>query len=213
MIDTLRKYFWLHRCRYCSDWVAIDAAIITRAAWRFLCFSTLLANKSSWCPKAKNNLEQTGKPFCGIVLNKLNTSWKYGSYGAYGTMGIMAKIINSLEDIGEEKGIEDHLGDNPEFSCHFISYLLSFVTEIVNTCYYLVYLFIFLFFITVIRHDFFKRGLFSRVYQHCKVHCVFYLAISTEFFFLEDRFSICDCRDDLLLTIHSYSVVFVESVH
>ena len=38
--------------------------------------------------KAKEQLEQTGKPFLGIVLNKLNTSVeKYGSYGAYGSYG------------------------------------------------------------------------------------------------------------------------------
>ena len=38
--------------------------------------------------KAKEQLEQTGKPFLGVVLNKLNTSIeKYSSYGVYGNYG------------------------------------------------------------------------------------------------------------------------------
>ena len=38
--------------------------------------------------KAKGQLEQTNKPFLGVVLNKFNTSAeKYGSYGEYGSYG------------------------------------------------------------------------------------------------------------------------------
>ena len=42
--------------------------------------------------KAKEQLEQTSKPFLGVVLNKFNTSVeKYGSYGAYGNYGNYGK--------------------------------------------------------------------------------------------------------------------------
>ena len=38
--------------------------------------------------KAKQQLEQTGKPFLGVVLNKFDVQReKYGSYGGYGNYG------------------------------------------------------------------------------------------------------------------------------
>ena len=38
--------------------------------------------------KAKSQLEQTGMPFLGVVLNKFNIKReKYGSYGSYGSYG------------------------------------------------------------------------------------------------------------------------------
>ena len=38
--------------------------------------------------KAKEQLEQTGTPFLGVVLNKFNTEVeKYGAYGGYGAYG------------------------------------------------------------------------------------------------------------------------------
>ena len=38
--------------------------------------------------KAKEQLEQTGVPFLGVVLNKFNTEVeKYGAYGGYGAYG------------------------------------------------------------------------------------------------------------------------------
>ena len=38
--------------------------------------------------KAKSQLEQTGTPFLGVILNKFNVQReKYGSYGSYGSYG------------------------------------------------------------------------------------------------------------------------------
>ena len=87
MIDTLRKYF-----DYIVDTapigIVIDAAIITQK-----CDASVLvtaageANRKD-VQKAKGQLEQTNKPFLGVVLNKFNTSAeKYGSYGEYGSYG------------------------------------------------------------------------------------------------------------------------------
>ena len=68
--------------------IVIDAAIITQK-----CDASVLvtaageANRKD-VQKAKDQLEQTNKPFLGVVLNKFNTSAeKYGSYGEYGSYG------------------------------------------------------------------------------------------------------------------------------
>ena len=80
MIDTLRKYF---------DYiVVIDAAIITQQCDASVLVTAAGETNRRDVQKAKEQLEQTSKPFLGIVLNKLNTSVeKYGSYGAYGSYG------------------------------------------------------------------------------------------------------------------------------
>ena len=42
--------------------------------------------------KAKGQLEQTGTPFLGVILNKYDTQLeKYGSYGNYGDYGNYGK--------------------------------------------------------------------------------------------------------------------------
>ena len=42
--------------------------------------------------KAKTQLEQTGTPFLGVILNKFNIHLeKYGSYGSYGSYGAYGK--------------------------------------------------------------------------------------------------------------------------
>ena len=43
--------------------------------------------------KAKEQLEQTGTPFLGVVLNKFNIKvcTEYGSYGGYGSYGEYGK--------------------------------------------------------------------------------------------------------------------------
>ena len=42
--------------------------------------------------KAKEQLEQTGTPFLGVILNKFNIQLeKYGSYGSYGNYGSYGK--------------------------------------------------------------------------------------------------------------------------
>ena len=42
--------------------------------------------------KSKEQLEQTGTPFLGVVLNKYDVSGdRYGVYGAYGNYGAYGK--------------------------------------------------------------------------------------------------------------------------
>ena len=88
MIDTLRKYFDYIIVDTAPIGIVIDAAIITQK-----CDASILvtaageANRKD-VQKAKDQLEQTNKPFLGVVLNKFNTSAeKYGSYGEYGSYG------------------------------------------------------------------------------------------------------------------------------
>ena len=88
MIDTLRKYFDYIIVDTAPIGIVIDAAIITQK-----CDASVLvtaageANRKD-VQKAKGQLEQTNKPFLGVVLNKINTSAeKYGSYGEYGSYG------------------------------------------------------------------------------------------------------------------------------
>ena len=87
-IDTLRKYFDYIIVDTAPIGIVIDAAIITQK-----CDASVLvtaageANRKDVL-KAKGQLEQTNKPFLGVVLNKFNTSAeKYGSYGEYGSYG------------------------------------------------------------------------------------------------------------------------------
>ena len=88
MIDTLRKYFDYIIVDTAPIGIVIDAAIITQK-----CDASVLvtaageANRKD-VQKAKGQLEQTNKPFLGVVLNKFNTSAeKYCSYGEYGSYG------------------------------------------------------------------------------------------------------------------------------
>lgn len=88
MIDTLRKYFDYIIVDTAPIGIVIDSAIITQK-----CDASVLvtaageANRKD-VQKAKGQLEQTNKPFLGVVLNKFNTSAeKYGSYGEYGSYG------------------------------------------------------------------------------------------------------------------------------
>ena len=88
MIDTLRKYVDYIIVDTAPIGIVIDAAIITQK-----CDASVLvtaageANRKDVL-KAKGQLEQTNKPFLGVVLNKFNTSAeKYGSYGEYGSYG------------------------------------------------------------------------------------------------------------------------------
>ena len=88
MIETLRKYFDYIIVDTAPIGIVIDAAIITQK-----CDASVLVTAAGEVNrkdvlKAKDQLEQTNKPFLGVVLNKFNTSAeKYGSYGEYGSYG------------------------------------------------------------------------------------------------------------------------------
>ena len=92
MIDTLRKYFDYIVVDTAPIGVVIDAAIITQQCDASVLVTAAGETNRRDVQKAKEQLEQTSKPFLGIVLNKLNTSVeKYGAYGAYGAYGNYGK--------------------------------------------------------------------------------------------------------------------------
>ena len=92
MIDTLRKYFDYIVVDTAPIGVVIDAAIITQQCDASVLVTAAGETNRRDVQKAKEQLEQTSKPFLGVVLNKFNTSVeKYGSYGAYGNYGNYGK--------------------------------------------------------------------------------------------------------------------------
>lgn len=88
IIETLRKYFDYIIVDTPPIGIVIDAAIITQKCdASILVTATGEANKRD-VQKVKQQLEQTGKLFLGVVLNKLDISVdKYGVYGSYGNYG------------------------------------------------------------------------------------------------------------------------------
>lgn len=88
MIETLRKYFYYIIVDTPPVGIVIDAVIITQKCdASILVTATGEANKRD-VQKAKQQLEQTGKLFLGVVLNKLDISVdKYGVYASYGNYG------------------------------------------------------------------------------------------------------------------------------
>ena len=88
MIDTLRKYFDYIIVDTAPIGIVIDAAIITQKCDASVLVTAVGEANRKDVQKAKGQLEQTNKPFLGVVLNKFNTSAeKYGSYGEYGSYG------------------------------------------------------------------------------------------------------------------------------
>ncbi|HEU4293807.1 TPA: polysaccharide biosynthesis tyrosine autokinase CpsD [Streptococcus pneumoniae] len=88
MIETLRKYFDYIIVDTAPIGIVIDAVIITQKCdASILVTATGEVNKRD-VQKAKQQLEQTGKLFLGVVFNKLDISAdKYGVYGFYGNYG------------------------------------------------------------------------------------------------------------------------------
>ena len=88
MIDTLRKYFDYIIVDTAPIGIVIDAAIITQKCDASVLVTAVGEANRKDVQKAKGQLEQTNKPFLGVVLNKFNISAeKYGSYGEYGSYG------------------------------------------------------------------------------------------------------------------------------
>lgn len=85
MIETLRKYFDYIIVDTAPIGVVIDAAIIVQKCDASILVTEAGAAKRREVQKAKGQLEQTGIPFLGVVLNKFDVKReKYGSYGSYG---------------------------------------------------------------------------------------------------------------------------------
>lgn len=88
MIETLRKYFDYIIVDTAPIGFVIDAAIITQKCDASILVVEAGVAKRREVQKAKSQLEQTGKPFLGVVLNKFDVQReKYGSYGGYGNYG------------------------------------------------------------------------------------------------------------------------------
>ncbi|MDU2991116.1 MAG: tyrosine-protein kinase [Streptococcus mitis] len=88
MIETLRKYFDYIIVDTAPIGIVIDAAIITQKCDASILVTAMGEANKRDAQKAKQQLEQTGKPFLGVVLNKFDVQReKYGSYGGYGNYG------------------------------------------------------------------------------------------------------------------------------
>ena len=85
MIETLRKYFDYIIVDTAPIGVVIDAAIIVQKCDASVLVAKAGVAKRREVQKAKSQLEHTGKPFLGVVLNKFDVQReKYGFYGGYG---------------------------------------------------------------------------------------------------------------------------------
>lgn len=85
MIETLRKYFDYIIVDTAPIGVVIDAAIIVQKCDASVLVAEAGGTKRRDIQKAKMQLEQTGAPFVGVILNKFDVKReKYGSYGSYG---------------------------------------------------------------------------------------------------------------------------------
>ncbi len=92
MIETLRKYFDYIIVDTAPIGFVIDAAIITQKCDASILVVEAGVAKRREVQKAKGQLDQTGKPFLGVVLNKFDVQReKYGSYGGYGNYGNYGK--------------------------------------------------------------------------------------------------------------------------
>jgi tyrosine-protein kinase CpsD len=88
MIETLRKYFDYIIVDTAPIGIVIDAAIIVQKCDASILVAEAGVAKRREVQKAKSQLEHTGKPFLGVVLNKFDVQReKYGSYGGYGNYG------------------------------------------------------------------------------------------------------------------------------
>lgn len=92
MIETLSKYFDYIIVDTAPIGIVIDAVIITQKCDASILVVEAGLAKRREVQKAKSQLEQTGKPFLGVVLNKFDVQReKYGSYGGYGNYGNYGK--------------------------------------------------------------------------------------------------------------------------
>ena len=88
MIETLHKYFDYIIVDTAPIGVVIDAAIIVQKCDASILVAEAGVAKRREIQKAKSQLEHTGIPFLGVILNKFDIQReRYGSYGAYGSYG------------------------------------------------------------------------------------------------------------------------------
>ncbi|MBG9366953.1 tyrosine-protein kinase [Streptococcus sp. NLN64] len=92
MIAILRKYYDYIIIDTPPIGMVIDAAIITQQGDATILVVESGSNKRRAVEKAVEQLEQTGTPFLGVILNKVDTNMeRYGAYGSYGDYGNYGK--------------------------------------------------------------------------------------------------------------------------
>lgn len=92
MIDTVKELFDYVIIDTPPIGLVIDSAIISQKADANILVTEAGAIKRRFIQKAKEQMEQSGALFLGIVLNKVEeTLDSYGGYGAYASYGKSAK--------------------------------------------------------------------------------------------------------------------------
>lgn len=88
LIATLRRYYDYVIVDCPPLGMVIDAAIIAQKCDAMVTVVEAGNVKRSAVKKVKEQLEQTGTPFLGVILNKYDiTAEKYGDYASYGNYG------------------------------------------------------------------------------------------------------------------------------
>lgn len=88
LIDSVRTWYDYVIIDSPPIGLVIDAAIIAKKCDATIIVTESGAIKRRFVLKAKEQMEQSGAQFLGIILNKVgNTLDSYGSYGAYGAYG------------------------------------------------------------------------------------------------------------------------------
>ncbi|HFI0394741.1 TPA: tyrosine-protein kinase [Streptococcus suis] len=92
LVATLRRYYDYVIVDCPPLGMVIDAAIIAQRCDAMAVVVESGNIKRSAVKKVKEQLEQTGTPFLGVILNKYDvTTEKYGDYGNYGNYGNYGK--------------------------------------------------------------------------------------------------------------------------
>lgn len=88
MIDSLKEYYDYIIIDTPPIGLVIDAAIIAQKCDGAIIVTEAGAIKRKFIKKAKEQMEQSGATFLGIVLNKVDSQLdSYGTYGNYGSYG------------------------------------------------------------------------------------------------------------------------------
>ncbi|HFU4190380.1 TPA: tyrosine-protein kinase [Streptococcus suis] len=92
LLATLRRYYDYVIVDCPPLGMVIDAAIIAQKCDAMVTVVEAGTVKRSAVKKVKEQLEQTGTPFLGVILNKYDvTAANYGDYGNYGNYGNYGK--------------------------------------------------------------------------------------------------------------------------
>lgn len=96
MIDTVKELFDYIIIDTSPIGLVIDSAIIAQKADASILVTESGSIKRRFVQKAKEQMEQSGAQFLGVILNKVDQQvGSYGSYGAYGDYGKTKKPAKS----------------------------------------------------------------------------------------------------------------------